>query len=82
MDGSLSVRGRGMVLGIDTAPAGGHARAEQIQRRCFEDGLLVEICGDDEVIKVVPPLTIELELLEHGFDVLRRAIDATKGEAP
>jgi diaminobutyrate-2-oxoglutarate transaminase len=83
LDGGLSARGRGMVLGIDTAAAGGRVRAQEIQRRCFEDGLLVELCGrEDAVVKLMPPLTIEPGLLEHGFAVLRRAIRATREGSP
>ena len=75
---ALAVRGLGMVLGIDLRAAGGAERADRIQRRCFETGLIVELCGrDDEVIKVMPPLTIDLARLERGLAVLHRAIRAS-----
>lgn len=67
------VRGRGMVLGIDL---GSPLRAESVQRLCFERGLIVELCGrEDEVIKVMPPLTIDQATLEQGLDLLRDALD-------
>lgn len=77
-DPRLVVRGRGMLAGIDTAAAGGAARAASIQRHCFENGLLVELCGrDDEVVKVMPPLTIGEEELERGLSILVDGIEAT-----
>ena len=70
-------RGRGMVLGIDL---GSPLRAELVQRRCFENGLIVELCGrEDEVVKVLPPLTIDAVTLEAGLDVLRAAVQAAAG---
>ncbi|MEU6943469.1 aminotransferase class III-fold pyridoxal phosphate-dependent enzyme, partial [Streptomyces rubiginosohelvolus] len=71
----ITVRGRGMVLGIDLGRAGGGKRAEEIQRYAFEHGLIVELSGrDDEVIKVLPPLTVTPEELDHGIGVLRAAL--------
>jgi diaminobutyrate-2-oxoglutarate transaminase len=60
-------RGRGAVLGIELDPA----RAASAQRRAFADGLLVERCGRfDEVLKVMPPLTIDDDALERGLATL------------
>jgi diaminobutyrate-2-oxoglutarate transaminase len=40
--------------------------------------LIVELCGrDDEVVKVMPPLTIDPARHERGLDVLRQALVAT-----
>jgi diaminobutyrate-2-oxoglutarate transaminase len=75
VDPRLDIRGRGMVLGIDLADSGGHPRAAEVQRSCFESGLIVELCGrDDEVIKVMPPLTVDGAVLEAGLDILRDAM--------
>ena len=77
-DPRVVVRGRGMLGGVDTAAAGGAARAASIQRHCFENGLLVELCGrDDEVVKVMPPLTVLEEELERGAAILIAGIEAT-----
>ncbi|GAA1227101.1 diaminobutyrate--2-oxoglutarate transaminase [Kitasatospora nipponensis] len=71
------VRGRGMVLGLDLAAVGGAARAERVQRSCFEHGLIVELAGrHDEVVKVMPPLVIDRVRLERGLAVLREAVTA------
>jgi diaminobutyrate-2-oxoglutarate transaminase len=65
-------RGKGMVLGIDLASP---LRAESVQRQCFERGLIVELCGrEDEVIKVLPPLTIDQPTLDRGLAVLAEAL--------
>jgi len=74
----LDIRGRGMVLGIDLGQAGGQARAAQIQQDCFAARLILEVCGrEDEVLKVMPPLTIEADALEAGLAVLESAITGT-----
>jgi diaminobutyrate-2-oxoglutarate transaminase len=78
----LAVRGRGAVLGIDLGAAGGPLRAELVQRRCFELGLIVELCGrDDEVIKVMPPLTVDQSILDRGLGVLVEALSGGAGQA-
>ncbi|KAB1162087.1 diaminobutyrate--2-oxoglutarate transaminase [Micromonospora sp. AMSO12t] len=75
IDPYIVTRGRGMILGIDVNRSGGADRAEKIQQRCFTEGLIVELCGrGDEVIKLMPPLTIEEEHLEQGLSILETAI--------
>ncbi|MGW7411722.1 diaminobutyrate--2-oxoglutarate transaminase [Streptomyces sp. NPDC054863] len=74
----LSVRGRGLVVGIDTADPD---RARRIQELCFRDSLVLERCGRaDEVLRVLPPLTIRPEDLARGFDILLCALAATTPE--
>ncbi|HET9899267.1 MAG TPA: diaminobutyrate--2-oxoglutarate transaminase [Streptosporangiaceae bacterium] len=71
----IAVRGRGMALGIDLERSGGAERAETVQRYSFEHGLIVELCGrHDEVVKIMPPLTIAAAMLDRGLDVLRDAL--------
>jgi|SRR5579859_1173859 len=71
----VTVRGRGMALGIDLGGPEGSGRAERIQRHAFDNGVIVELCGRyDEVIKVLPPLTIDLTRLDAGLVVLRTAL--------
>ena len=83
MDPRLQIRGRGMVLGIDMREAGGHHRAAGVQRACFAGGLIVELCGrEDEVIKVMPPLTVDSAVLEAGLDILRSAVLGTAADGP
>ncbi|MFI6844219.1 diaminobutyrate--2-oxoglutarate transaminase [Kitasatospora sp. NBC_00085] len=71
----LVTRGRGMALGIDLGASGGPLRADRLQRHAFEQGLIVELCGrDDEVVKLLPPLTVDLALLDRGLDVLLQGL--------
>ncbi len=69
--GRFSVRGRGMIQGLvaeDPEIAG------KITARAFEDGLVVETSGSqDQVVKLLPPLTIEEQTLRRGLDILERA---------
>ncbi|WHT22378.1 diaminobutyrate--2-oxoglutarate transaminase [Crossiella sp. CA-258035] len=76
---AIATRGLGMALGIDLAQAGGPERADRVQRHAFEHGLIVELCGrHDEVVKVLPPLTIDIARLDRGLDVLRDALHTTR----
>ncbi|MEU7561178.1 diaminobutyrate--2-oxoglutarate transaminase [Streptomyces eurythermus] len=69
----LVTRGCGMALGIDLGVE--PPRAERLQRYAFDHGLIVELCGRrDEVIKLLPPLTIDPAVLDRGLDVLRRGL--------
>lgn len=75
----VAVRGRGMALGIDLARAGGAERAELLQRYAFEHGLILELCGrHDEVVKIMPPLTIDARPLERGLGILGDALRASR----
>lgn len=68
----IELRGRGMIFGIDTYSS---ALAKQIQTDCFVAGLLIEVVGaDHEVVKVAPPLTIDLTTLDRGLDLLEHQV--------
>ena len=42
---------------------------------CFENGLMVETSGiDDQVLKLLPPLTISKEDLQKGLSTIAKAI--------
>ena len=77
-DTGLLVRGLGMLWGVDTAaldPTG--TLAKKIATRCFADGLIIETAGrSDTVLKLLPPLNIEPEILAHGLEVLGGAVTA------
>jgi diaminobutyrate-2-oxoglutarate transaminase len=71
------VRGRGMLAGVvfpdDTT-------AERIAAEAFDRGLLVETSGpESEVVKVMPPLTIDADSLAQGLDILTSAAAAVAG---
>ncbi|WP_180929099.1 diaminobutyrate--2-oxoglutarate transaminase [Streptomyces sp. AJS327] len=68
------VRGRGLMYGIDLSPVEG-VDAAKVSRLCFEKGLVAEACGRrDEVLKLLPPLTISQLNLSLGLDTIVAAI--------
>jgi diaminobutyrate-2-oxoglutarate transaminase len=53
---------------------GGATFAKAIASRCFELGLIVERVGrNDTVIKLLPPLTIEMSTLQKGCSIIKQA---------
>ena len=72
------VRGRGLLSGIvfpETETAG------EIAGEAFRRGLLVETSGPEgEVVKVMPPLTIDRESLAQGMKILGEATEAVLGK--
>lgn len=70
------LKGRGMMQGVDVCSG---EIASDICERAFEKGLIVETSGgDDEVVKVLAALTIPVETLRKGLDILLEAArDAT-----
>ena len=69
-----TVRGRGMIQGIEFADS---ALAAQVSAACFERGLIVETAGiDDQVLKLLPSLTIEESELKLGLDIIEDSVRA------
>jgi diaminobutyrate-2-oxoglutarate transaminase len=65
------VRGRGLILGLALADP---ALARAISREAFALGLIIETAGaEDQVVKLLPPLTIEVDQLAAGIDILDEA---------
>jgi diaminobutyrate-2-oxoglutarate transaminase len=62
------VRGRGLIQGLGFDVEG---LAEETARVAFERGLIIETCGArNEVVKLLPPLTIDKEDLRDGISRL------------
>jgi diaminobutyrate-2-oxoglutarate transaminase len=79
-DGGARVVGRGMMQGLELDEPG---LAEQVAREAFGRRVLVETAGaDDQVVKLLPPLTIDDDELAHAFDVLADALDAALAAVP
>jgi len=72
------VRGRGLIQGIafdDSRIAGAASRA------AFERGLVIETSGsDDEVLKLLPPLTITHADLKRGLEIMAAAVASAIAE--
>jgi diaminobutyrate-2-oxoglutarate transaminase len=68
---AIDVRGVGALAGVDLGGCGGTRLATTVAKRCFSRGLIVERCGrHHDVIKVMPPLTIAMDELRRGCDLL------------
>ena len=66
------LKGRGLMQGVDV---GSGALASAICRRAFENGLVIETSGnEDQVVKVLAPLTTPVETFREGFAILRGAV--------
>ncbi|WP_227980449.1 diaminobutyrate--2-oxoglutarate transaminase [Nocardia spumae] len=75
--GGLSTRGRGLAHGLVFDDA---SEAGKVSRVAFEEGLLVETSGAcDEVVKLLPPLTITDSEIDTGIAILARAVDMVCG---
>jgi 4-aminobutyrate aminotransferase len=71
-DTVVEVRGIGAMIGVELR---NKAAAEAVQQRCLRDGVLVLTCGPEgNVLRLIPPLTISDAELDHGLDILERAI--------
>jgi diaminobutyrate-2-oxoglutarate transaminase len=73
-DLQASVRGVGMIWGLEL-PQPGVAR--EASQESFERGLVIETAGaQDQVLKFLPALTIEEELLHEGLAIVDEALGA------
>jgi len=72
-----AVRGRGMIWGLEFENA---ELAGRVCRQAFNNGLMVETSGArDQVVKLLPPLTISCEDLSYGLQILTDAIEKVVG---
>lgn len=69
----IELRGNGLIIGVDF-----HSKdmATAICEDCFENGVIIENCGPQgNVVKLLPALTIDIEILKQGLDILCQAIE-------
>ena len=78
-DSTFSVRGRGMMQGLVVD----HPEiAAQITTQAFANGLIIETSGsNDQVIKLLPPLTIDDATLRQGLEILEQSVIDVVGDA-
>jgi diaminobutyrate-2-oxoglutarate transaminase len=75
-----SIRGRGLILGLDLPAAG---LASGVSGAAFRRGLLIETAGArDQVLKLLPPLIIDDAGLEEGIEILAAALAEALEETP
>lgn len=76
LEGEL--RGRGLIQGIAFGKA---SVAEDICRQAFKRGLIMETSGpSSEVVKLLPPLTIDEAELRKGLAILKESVAAATKE--
>lgn len=72
-EAGFSVRGRGLIQGLVSEDK--PELANKIAKQAFEYGLVIETSGaQDEVLKVLPALTIEDAQLTHGLELIERSV--------
>ena len=61
-----------MIYGLEIGSKG---MAAKISEECFNRNLIIELSGaKDDVLKFLPPLVIEEDLLAKGFDIIEESI--------
>lgn len=71
---NFSRRGRGMIWGLDVVNG---EIAKDIIDHAFKAGLLIESSGtDDQVLKIMAALTIDIKTLGEGLNILENAIES------
>ncbi|HWX48032.1 MAG TPA: aspartate aminotransferase family protein [Roseomonas sp.] len=72
----IDIRNIGLVCGVELAPRPGRptARATEVFRKCFDDGVLIRTTGD--IIALSPPLIAERSHVDRMFGTLSDAIKA------
>jgi len=67
-----NVRGRGLIYGLEI-PADGLAK--KVSQNAFAQGLVIELAGArNQVVKFLPPLTIDEPTLHKGIEIVNEAI--------
>ena len=67
------LRGEGLVFGMEFYDP---KLAEKVQKHAFQNGLIIETAGSTgQVIKFLPALTIDADVLQKGLDLFKNSID-------
>ena len=72
---NMCFRGIGLMWGIEFNDG---KLSRKALDKCFEKGLIIELAGrNDSVLKIMPALTIEDELLIEGLNIIKESIKET-----
>jgi diaminobutyrate-2-oxoglutarate transaminase len=75
----LAVRGRGLIQGL--VATADPKLSNAVARKAFEHGVVIETSGaHDEVLKILPALTIEDSMLVRGLEVIEQSLAEVLGE--
>lgn len=73
---NLSYRGIGMIWGIDFSKIDS-TLAIKCVHDAFDKHLILEVAGrKDAVLKIMPPLTIDIETLKEGLEIVKEVVTA------
>ena len=76
IDEKISFRGAGLIWGVDFSQFPCDITKPLIAE-CFKNGLIVERVGrDNNVLKLMPPLVIEDDILLAGLEILKKSLKA------
>ncbi|OQP46204.1 hypothetical protein A4R26_32145 [Niastella populi] len=68
----IQLKGRGLMRGIELR---NEEEAMQLQRTLFRNGILMDVCGyRDNVVKIMPPVTIAQDDLQKGLDIIHQSL--------
>jgi len=71
----LQHRGIGMIHGVDFRDVPGDDISGKVAHECFLNGLIIERAGpNDCVLKIMPALTIEKDVLMTGLEIIEKAV--------
>ncbi len=69
---NMDIRGIGLIWGIDFKDG---ILARSVLDLCFNKGLIIELAGrNDSVLKIMPSLVIEEEVLLRGLNIIKESI--------
>lgn len=72
LNGKQEIRGIGLIWGIEFIDG---KFARKVLDKCFEKGLIIELAGrNDSVLKIMPSLLIEDDLLLKGLNIIKESI--------
>ena len=79
LESTESYRGIGLIWGIEFIDG---KKSRSILDKCFEKGLIIELAGKgDAVLKILPSLVIDKELLLKGLNIIKESIIEYNKEA-
>lgn len=69
-------RGLGLIFGLEFPPS----IAAKVSREAFTRGLIIETAGpNNNVLKLLPPLTTSMSVLQEGLSIIEASIEAVLG---
>ena len=80
MDERIEIRGIGMLWGVELGGIDPKLALEAVHA-AFDRGLICEVAGRrDGVLKIMPPLTIEDDVLQEGLMIVKESLAAVLGK--